>query len=181
MIGFLICFAVGALSVALVVFLVIVLALMYHNGRIVLVPARGLGEYTRRGVAIFEVGLLMILLSFWACIVSSLIEFILIVVRMDSIADKLSEITRVIFLFARVTFDNYFVLCGVIAFDELYGRYVYSMGGMSTTDALCPITLDVMQTPVRTRCGHIFELDAISNWVLQGNGLCPLCRRQLVP
>jgi hypothetical protein len=180
MIGFLICLicAVGALSVALVVFLVIVLTLMYHNGRIVHLPARGLGEYTRRGVAIFEAGLLMILLGFWVCIVSSLIEFILIAVRMDSIADKLSEITRVVFLFARMIFENYFVLCGVVAFDELYGRYVY-MGGVST-DALCPITLDVMQTPVRTRCGHIFEMDALSKWVLEGNGLCPLCRRQLV-
>jgi hypothetical protein len=181
MIGFLISFigAVGALSVALVLMLVVVLTLLYHNGRIIFLPARGLGEYTRRGVAIFEVGSLMILISFWACIVSSLIEFILIAVRMDSIADKLSEITRVVFLFARVIFENYFVLCGVVAFDELYGRYVHVL--FAPTDALCPITLDVMQTPVRTRCGHIFELDAISNWVLQGNGLCPLCRRQLVP
>jgi U-box domain len=45
---------------------------------------------------------------------------------------------------------------------------------------LCPITMEIMEFPMRTPHGHNFERDAIRKWLAQSrDGLCPLTRRKL--
>jgi hypothetical protein len=44
---------------------------------------------------------------------------------------------------------------------------------------LCPITLQVMVSPVMTREGLNFEKAAIFSWLEQGSGSCPLTRKPL--
>jgi U-box domain len=45
---------------------------------------------------------------------------------------------------------------------------------------LCPITMEIMEFPMRTPHGHAFERDAIRKWLAQSrDGLCPLTRRKL--
>ena len=46
-------------------------------------------------------------------------------------------------------------------------------------EALCPITLDVIRLPLRTKCGHVFEANALWTWNLKSNGRCPVCRRRI--
>ena len=43
---------------------------------------------------------------------------------------------------------------------------------------LCPLTLEIMETPVLTRWGHNFEKDALLRW-LQNHGICPLTRNSM--
>ena len=44
----------------------------------------------------------------------------------------------------------------------------------------CPITLDLLQDPVRTIYGHVFERDTLTQWLDGDNGdTCPLTRRPL--
>ena len=41
----------------------------------------------------------------------------------------------------------------------------------------CPITLDIMETPVTTTpCGHMFEKDAIEGYLRTAGSTCPICR-----
>jgi hypothetical protein len=44
---------------------------------------------------------------------------------------------------------------------------------------ICPITLQVMVTPLMTRAGLTFEKAAIFSWLEQGSGSCPLTRKPL--
>jgi hypothetical protein len=44
---------------------------------------------------------------------------------------------------------------------------------------ICPITLQVMVTPLMTRTGLTFEKAAIFSWLEQGSGSCPLTRKPL--
>jgi len=57
--------------------------------------------------------------------------------------------------------------------------------GFSPPDLFCcPITLTIMADPVRTRCGHVFEREALDNWILTcglDHACCPLTRRPLRP
>lgn len=54
-----------------------------------------------------------------------------------------------------------------------------------TTDApqrfLCPISMTVMSHPVRTEAGHVFERQAIMEWMYFGKATCPLSRKPLHP
>ncbi|TMW88748.1 hypothetical protein EJD97_018169 [Solanum chilense] len=43
----------------------------------------------------------------------------------------------------------------------------------------CPITGDVMEDPVETSSGQIFERTAIEKWLADGNKLCPLTKKHL--
>lgn len=43
----------------------------------------------------------------------------------------------------------------------------------------CPITGDVMEDPVETSSGQIFERTAIEKWLAEGNKLCPLTKNHL--
>lgn len=43
----------------------------------------------------------------------------------------------------------------------------------------CPITGDVMEDPVETSSGQIFERTAIEKWLADGNKLCPLTKNHL--
>lgn len=43
----------------------------------------------------------------------------------------------------------------------------------------CPITGDVMEDPVETSSGQIFERAAIEKWLADGNKLCPLTKNPL--
>ncbi|KAK4734750.1 hypothetical protein R3W88_009011 [Solanum pinnatisectum] len=43
----------------------------------------------------------------------------------------------------------------------------------------CPITGDVMEDPVETSSGQIFERIAIEKWLADGNKLCPLTKKHL--
>ncbi|XP_075108019.1 U-box domain-containing protein 44 [Nicotiana tabacum] len=43
----------------------------------------------------------------------------------------------------------------------------------------CPITGDVMEDPVETSSGQIFERTAIEKWLADGNKLCPLTKNPL--
>ena len=56
----------------------------------------------------------------------------------------------------------------------------------------CPITLDTIVSPVTTRCGHVFEHEALLNWYQKADtshgtrsqmfGVrCPSCRQELLP
>jgi hypothetical protein len=47
------------------------------------------------------------------------------------------------------------------------------------SDFICPITLQVMVSPVMTRTGLNFERAAIFDWLEQGSGSCPLTRKPL--
>jgi U-box domain len=50
------------------------------------------------------------------------------------------------------------------------------------TDFLCPITLELMEIPMKSPYGHVFEQKAIQrwlNWPLAPAGTCPLTRRLL--
>jgi len=44
-----------------------------------------------------------------------------------------------------------------------------------TDDDSCPISLDYIQHPVLTRCGHKFDKSSLEAW-LQRNNTCPTCR-----
>jgi hypothetical protein len=44
---------------------------------------------------------------------------------------------------------------------------------------ICPITLQVMVSPLMTRTGINFERAAIIGWLEQGSGRCPLTRKPL--
>lgn len=47
---------------------------------------------------------------------------------------------------------------------------------------ICPLTLQVFDDPVMTRCGHSFERTAILEWILdQGQATCPITRVPLFP
>ena len=44
----------------------------------------------------------------------------------------------------------------------------------------CPITLDLLQHPVRTIYGHVFERNTLTRWLDGDNGdTCPITRRPL--
>lgn len=43
---------------------------------------------------------------------------------------------------------------------------------------LCSITMEIPSQPVLTRCGHLFELQAINTWFLERHH-CPVCRSQI--
>jgi hypothetical protein len=46
----------------------------------------------------------------------------------------------------------------------------------------CPITLAIMEDPVRTKYNHVFEREALENWILTcgpGNAYCPVTRQPL--
>jgi hypothetical protein len=48
---------------------------------------------------------------------------------------------------------------------------------------ICPISLEAMENPVKTVCGHVFELEKIKSWVesLENDiPWCPLCRTKLL-
>lgn len=42
----------------------------------------------------------------------------------------------------------------------------------------CPITCEKIVTPEMIKCGHVFEKDAITQW-LQINKNCPVCRTKI--
>jgi len=43
----------------------------------------------------------------------------------------------------------------------------------------CPLTLQVMEDPVRDKCGHNFERKAITEWLQQHDSCCPISRKPL--
>ena len=43
----------------------------------------------------------------------------------------------------------------------------------------CPLTLEVMEDPVRDKCGHNFERKAITEWLRQHDSCCPISRKPL--
>jgi hypothetical protein len=43
----------------------------------------------------------------------------------------------------------------------------------------CPISLDLMLTPMKTSCQHIFDMKNINEWIKQNN-TCPVCRGQIL-
>ena len=45
-------------------------------------------------------------------------------------------------------------------------------------EAHCPITLDVIKLPLRTKCGHVFEANALWTWSRTRTS-CPVCRRRI--
>jgi hypothetical protein len=49
------------------------------------------------------------------------------------------------------------------------------------TDFICPITLQIMESPVMTRAGVNFERSAIIAWLQKGSGVCPMTRTPLLP
>jgi U-box domain len=44
---------------------------------------------------------------------------------------------------------------------------------------VCPITLEIMEFPMRSPHGHVFERAAIQSWLASGENVCPLTRRPL--
>jgi U-box domain len=44
---------------------------------------------------------------------------------------------------------------------------------------VCPITLEIMEFPMRSPHGHVFERAAIQTWLAGGGNVCPLTRRPL--
>jgi U-box domain len=43
----------------------------------------------------------------------------------------------------------------------------------------CPVTLELMQFPMVSRQGQVYERRAILRWIERGNGFCPLTRQPL--
>jgi hypothetical protein len=43
-------------------------------------------------------------------------------------------------------------------------------------DDICPISQDIMISPVKLNCNHIFDKKNITFW-LKNNATCPLCRK----
>jgi hypothetical protein len=190
-------FVLGAMSAILVLMFVLMLMFLYRDVRIVQGVFHGLFPYTRGGVAICGVVLLMIPAYHWTIFVDwhiSTVELANALLQFGSQNELLlfeSNIARMVVIIVKLIIEDCLFLGGLLALHELNSmalpwvqlrprRSCRVVGVEFDPDALCPITLDVMQTPVRTKCEHIFELDALSKWVLEGNSLCPLCRRQLV-
>lgn len=46
---------------------------------------------------------------------------------------------------------------------------------------LCPISMTIMSHPVRTEAGHVFERQAIMEWIYFGKATCPMSRMPLHP
>jgi len=46
---------------------------------------------------------------------------------------------------------------------------------------VCPLTCEVMTSPVMTKYGHCFEKSALTQWLNRGNDTCPLTRQPLAP
>ncbi len=42
----------------------------------------------------------------------------------------------------------------------------------------CPLSLDTLEDPAMTKCGHTFERTKIELW-LQSKNTCPLCRKNI--
>jgi hypothetical protein len=43
----------------------------------------------------------------------------------------------------------------------------------------CPISLDLMLTPTKTSCQHVFDVKSINEWIKENN-TCPVCRGQIL-
>ena len=54
---------------------------------------------------------------------------------------------------------------------------VYRMDG-PPYNFFCPLTLQIMEEPVRDGCGHCFEKDAILDW-LEYHEMCPISRKPM--
>lgn len=89
-------------------------------------------------------------------------------------------------LFTRV------ILQAVAAVINIQSQYIESRGSprrartshSAHTDPpkelCCPITLDLLQHPVRTIYGHVFERNTLTRWLDGDNGdTCPITRRPL--
>jgi hypothetical protein len=44
---------------------------------------------------------------------------------------------------------------------------------------ICPITMEIMNHPMVSRFGHTYEHDAITYWIVHGNGCCPVTRQRI--
>lgn len=42
-------------------------------------------------------------------------------------------------------------------------------------DFICPISMEIMEDPMSTSCGHIFDRKSIESWLNKQN-ICPICR-----
>jgi U-box domain len=47
------------------------------------------------------------------------------------------------------------------------------------SEFLCPITLEIMVSPLMSRYGHNFEHEAIVEWIDSSGGTCPLTRQRM--
>lgn len=65
-------------------------------------------------------------------------------------------------------------------YNEISTKQIaYEMGVDIPAEFICPITQDVMCVPLMTKSGFHFEKSAITEWIIIGNGNCPLTRRPL--
>ncbi|CAH2303272.1 E3 ubiquitin- ligase RNF114 [Pelobates cultripes] len=46
---------------------------------------------------------------------------------------------------------------------------------------MCPICLEVLETPIRVKCGHVFCSTCLHQCMKQKNPLCGVCRCPLIP
>jgi hypothetical protein len=66
--------------------------------------------------------------------------------------------------------------------DKVAGTTVLNRLGIPIVvpwEYICPITLEIMNFPMISQFGHIYENDAILEWIEVGNGQCPFTRRIL--
>jgi len=47
-------------------------------------------------------------------------------------------------------------------------------------DLTCPISLDIMEDPITTPCGHTFDRKSMMNLFSGHKKVCPLCRTNLM-
>jgi hypothetical protein len=62
--------------------------------------------------------------------------------------------------------------------DSLSKRFLSSCDSENDNNILCPISLDKMENPAKTSCGHVFEKENIIMWIREKR-TCPICRKKL--
>jgi hypothetical protein len=61
--------------------------------------------------------------------------------------------------------------------NSLSQRFLFNCDEINNNDN-CPISLEKINNPVKTSCGHIFEKENIILWIKEKR-TCPMCQKKL--
>jgi hypothetical protein len=61
--------------------------------------------------------------------------------------------------------------------DSLKSKYLRNCNSVKDQQ-ICPISQDIMEYPVKTKCNHIFDKKNIIRWI-RINRSCPICKTNL--
>ncbi len=72
--------------------------------------------------------------------------------------------------------ENWFLYLKELLNNSLSKRFLLPCDIINNEN--CPITLEKINNPVKTSCGHIFEKENIILWIREKK-TCPVCRKKL--